>query len=297
MTARTLVEQVLADVGGDRWLDEHRVQRLAELQSVYEANDVLGDGVAPALHRGCPSRDACWETIGHRRPKVVPASKGPGEYGCIFWPWIGRDYRRRGVCLVTTNINASEEGWWSIGEEYGIAEVVLNAFGEGDPRPFGREFFWKLLSTANAVLTSLDGGRPTARLQSTVDAAAALERVCRVQAIKCSPLGVASSELPGVMSRTCPPRFALPEIEVLKPGVLVALGYPAAFGTAQGLCDGGPDWTEHERFMRGRANGARGAMDVLWLNHPSARHGEWDEGQALLVQSLIDAPLTPRNGG
>jgi hypothetical protein len=101
------------------------------------------------------------------------------------------------------------------------------SIARGETRPFGSSpFYWNLLSTAQAVLTSIDGGQPTER-PPTADAGIAHERISRVQAIKCSPLLEASSRLPAGMTQQCPPCFAVSEIELLRPGVLVAMGDPA----------------------------------------------------------------------
>jgi len=296
MTARGFVERVLRDVGGERRLDEHRLDRLAELQSLYAANDVLVDETARALHRCCPSCEICWATLADRRPPVLPADPGPGDFGSIFWPWIGKQYRRAGVCIVTTNINAAELDWWSLAEEYGIGDAVAETCAAGERRPFGSsDFFWNLLSTAHAVLTSLDGGHPAERPPTVEEAGLAHERISRVQAIKCSPLLQASSDLPAPMRHQCPPRFAVPEIELLRPGVLVAMGQPA-FETVQMLHESGVDWAEDQRFMRGKLDASYGKVDVLWLHHPASRRGEWAEGQALLVRSLRARPLEQRPG-
>lgn len=103
------------------------------------------------------------------------------------------------------------------------------------------------MCSASAVLDSLEGKVPTER-PSPEAAGAALDRIARAQTIKCSPLGDRSAPSGEMISR-CPSRY-LPELEVLQPGALVALGERARDAIE------GPlqvRWTEQPaHFKRGR---------------------------------------------
>ena len=226
----------------------------------------------------------------HRRQPETPADVGDGENASIFWPWVGEHYRRGGVCIVSLNINAAEPDWWSIAEEYGIASAVIESFEAGDRTPFGSSlFWWRLLSTANAIVASLDGLKPTHEPDTVERAADVLERISRVQAVKCVPLRKRSYPT-DAMRTQCPDRFALHELEVLQPGVLVALGNDA-FEAVQLLRDEGADWVEQtDHFFRGTLALPHGDVAVLWLYHPNSR-GLWEQGQADLVASLRARPV------
>lgn len=182
------ITSILEQVGED-FAQVERVAWLSELEAIYERNGVLLNGTAPALHRGCPSRDTCWAGAEHRQHAEVKADVGCGERGSIFWPWVGRHYRRGGVCFISLNVNDAEPEWWSIAAEYGIAAHVFDRFNAGDRTPFPPSaFHWRMACTAHAVVASLDGQQP-AREPSTVQAAMnVLERISRIQAVKCSPL-------------------------------------------------------------------------------------------------------------
>ena len=185
-------------------------------------------------------------------------------YGSIFWPWIGVNYGPGGVCVVSLNINAAEPEWWSIAEEYGIASEVARALAADERHVFGSQFWWRMLSTTNAAVTSLDGGDPNEELVSPEQGMTVLERISRVQAVKCAPLYDRSYPTPAMRSR-CPSRFAVPELGVLDPGVLVAMGNDA-FEAVQALRDDGADWTEQsDVFWRGVLRLPRREVDVLWL--------------------------------
>ena len=108
------------------WAQDDRVGMLAEMESIYADNDVLVDAFGPALHKACPSRGVCWAKDADRKPPVVVAEDGSGEYGSIAWPWIGQRYERGGLCMVTLNMNTSVGDGWSVGNEYWIVREVLD---------------------------------------------------------------------------------------------------------------------------------------------------------------------------
>ncbi len=69
---------------------------------------MLTDGFAPALQECCPSAPECWARAAQRRQPVIAANCGSGQNASIVWPWVGENYRRGGVCLVTANLNHAD---------------------------------------------------------------------------------------------------------------------------------------------------------------------------------------------
>jgi hypothetical protein len=193
--------------------------------------------------------------------------------------------------LVSLNINNAEkkgDGWWTVGVEYAIAETAIEVLEQGGRKPHGSWFAYRSMATALAVLVSLDGHGPVEQ-PTPQEAAAAYERVARVQAIKCSPTHNRSQPTEA-MRVNCPERFARRELELLAPGVLIALGGDAK--TAIGLL-GEASWSEHrDQFHRGKITLAQSEIDVLALPHPTSRGSLWATGQQELVISLRTRPLT-----
>lgn len=273
-----------------RWRTPARTRMLAKLTEIYEAGGVVMDGKPLALHRCCPSAPDCWAREQDRLPRVCPATNKLGESGSIFWPWVGESYRPGGVCLVSLNINNAErkdDGWWTIGVEYAIAEAAIDVLERGGYRPHRSWFAYRSMATALAVLASLDGHDPVEQ-PTPQEAAGAYERVARVQAVKCSPTHDRSRPTKA-MGLNCPERFARRELEMLGPGVLVALGGDAK--AAVGLL-GEAVWSEHRsQFHRGKITLAQSEIEVLALPHPASRGSRWTTGQQELVASLRPRPL------
>jgi uracil-DNA glycosylase len=92
------------------------------------------------------------------------------------------------------------------------------------------------------------------------------------------------------MVRNCPSRFARAELEILRPGVVVAMGGDT-WDALRTLTPAQFAWSESGRFHRGTAVLDTGNIELMWLNHPSSRGSEWSEGQAALVASLRETPL------
>ena len=295
------IEDILEWHNG-RWRTPNRAKLLTNLTGIYESEGLIADGAPLALCRCCPSAEDCWRREQGRLPRVFPARNNDatgttGESGSIFWPWIGEQYRPGGVSLVSLNINNAHadpgaDDWWTIGVEYAIAEHALAGLGAGRRRILNSLFHYRAMSAALAVLASQDGFDPTEE-PSPEEAAAALERIARVQAIKCSPSH--DNSTPTVeMRANCPPRFAARELQVLAPGVLLSLG-----ADARTLIDGLAKPTRTERgtqFHRGRLKLAGTEVELLALPHPTSRGRAWSLGLAELVASLRSAPASEADG-
>jgi uracil-DNA glycosylase len=133
--------------------------------------------------------------------------------------------------------------------------------------------------------------RPRKRLSLEYDPAslvADLERIARVQAIKCSPMRERGTPTQA-MWENCPPRFLMPELRALAPGALLVFGGEARWvverhGNVR-YTTTGPD------YRRGTLQVDRHVMDLFVLPHPSAWGGKWARGQAQLVDDLVASPL------
>jgi hypothetical protein len=273
-----------------RWNTPARTRMLTKLTGIYEAAGVIVNDEPLALHRCCPSAPDCWAREQGRLPRVCAATNKLGESGSIFWPWVGESYRPGGVCMVSLNINNAEkkdDGWWTVGVEYAIAEHAIDALEQGRRKSQGSLFAYRSMATALAVLASIDGHEPVEQ-PTPQGAVVAYERVARVQAIKCSPTHNRSQPTKA-MRVNCPERFARRELQLLEPGVLIALGGDAI--TAIGLL-GEASWSEHRnQFHRGKITLAQSEIDVLALPHPASHGNLWATGQQELVTSLGSRPL------
>ena len=77
-----------------------RVELLAALSRIYEAQGVVVRARALALHQACPQRGRCWEGVPEDYRPSKAEVKGCGEPGSICWPWIGKEYRAGGVAVM-----------------------------------------------------------------------------------------------------------------------------------------------------------------------------------------------------
>ena len=206
---------------------------------------------------------------------------------------MGRDYKPGGLCVLTHNINHFDE-WWSIGVEYAIASRARETF-EGGSKQVGKSlFFWNMLSSVGAVTAAMDGEAPPFYPDEVSEKAMApLNRVARVQSVKCSPAR-ASSKPTDEMNSNCPSLFAAREIEVLEPSVILAMGNPAL----ECIATLGPQeisWDDlpyPEGYKRGRVTLNGRLTEVLWIWHPVARgKTPWRTSQDHLVTDLSFSPL------
>ena len=191
---------------------------------------------------------------------------------------------------MSLNINnahadASADQSWTVAVEYTIAEVVMERLETGRRTAFRSAFHYRALSTAALVLASIDGTDLVA-FPEPQQAAPAYERIARVQAIKCSTKKARSAPTPE-MRRICPDRFARREMELLGPGVIVALGRDAESAVA--LL--GVDWEPAaSQVRRGTLDLGGKTVTALGLPHPMRRGSTWAGSQAALAEYVRATP-------
>lgn len=203
------------------WSSE-RMAMAAQLRAVYEDQGALTGDFAPAMQHQCPSAAVCWKQAQHRLQPLSATDDGAGEYGSIYWPWIGRRYLPGGVCVVALNINDAHGGWWSVAKEYGIAHDQQLQLARGARTQLRSWFAYRSMATAAALVTHLAGEEPAAE-PTPQSLSAVVDEIARVQAVKCSPRDAKSAPTQAML-RACPPRFAVRELEILKPGALALVG-------------------------------------------------------------------------
>lgn len=189
---------------------------------------------------------------------------------------------------MALNINDDDDdGWWSVAKEYGIARDQQRDLAKGVLRQDGSSFAYRSMATAAALVTHLAGEEPAAepRPQSL---SGVVDEIARVQAVKCSPRE-AKSEPTQEMRRECPPRFAVRELEILKPGVLVGLGKVAR--SAICLLGGASLSKVSPHLERGTIAINGTSSEVFIVPHPAAYANAWDLAQADLIEDLRRNPL------
>jgi len=266
-----------------------RIRLLADLSAIYEREGVLVDGRAPALHACCPDKAACWANDRHRisADSHVEGGRPAGEDGSIYWPWIGADYRAGGVCLIGWNLVHHGEWWAPLIEEFVISGNQRTSLVGGKRSAARSRFWWGSMASAAALVASLRGAPLVARPEPH-DVAPVLDEVARVQAVKCSPLGRRSNPS-REMTRRCPKRFLLRELEILEPAAMLCLGSAARGALGEGIDIQWREWEDN--FQRGTCVLDGGRADVLVVPHPGGAWARWPAGQDKLVASLSAEPL------
>lgn len=142
------------------------------------------------------------------------------------------------------------------------------------------------------VLASLSGEpiepEPQPQQLTTV-----LDRVARLQAVKCAPFAtiVKNGAPKAPMFANCPPRFLHHELRVLRPATILAFGNHARDGVMSTATLLAP--ADSNRDL-GRAtieiDGTR--VELLRVAHPASHGDRWRRSLASLVESLRERPLS-----
>lgn len=209
-----------------------------------------------------------------------------------IWPWIGEHYEIDRVVLLTLNFRSGDDEA-TVALEYLAAKHALSSLEANykrDPK-WNSTSTYGFLATAAAVLASLGDEGPMVEPEpESLYEMATTERVARVQLVKCRPVDppVSGGAPSPAMCDLCAPRFLWKELDVLRPGVLVAFGDDAfkaldARDEVKWRCG-----TDHCRGTLHYDSDRRTIL--LWLWHPS-RVGKWKQSQRALVRSLERKPL------
>lgn len=296
--ANSVLERTIAAVDLDvrAEIDKPGTRRfLDQLTAVYERAGVLQATHAPALHAACPERDACWRDFSEEaKPAGSACIQGPSEDGSVFWPWVGEHYRTGGVCVVGLNLNHGAD-YWSPAVEYKTVARMRARFEAGKKADRnGSMFAYRTLASAGVVIAHREGRAPRLKPRAQ-ELASVLDGTARLQAVKCSPMqphaenGAAKAPMPS----RCPPRFFTPEIQVLRPSVILAFGNDAR----DAVIASASQWSSpaESRIDFGRVSATIGneQVELIRLAHPAAHGAGWERAQASLIESLSERPLPP----
>lgn len=243
-----------------------QAKTLLRLLDVYEQAGLLPDERPTSLCSICRNKTACWSTAKRnewRQPRRSDAEDD--ENGCVPLPWVGPRYRRGGVVVLGINPNIHRRDYSDVLIEHSNTwcQYIAN-FRRGKRSVGGSRFGFAAMRSAAALLDALDGPRP--RLREPEELVETMLRTARLQAIKCMPKRPSSKPYAD-MWRHCPQMLLMEELNVLKPGVVLALGRKPVDALEQLEGFDAP----RSRASRSRIGTLRGrgfTADVYSLPHP-----------------------------
>ena len=142
--------------------------------------------------------------------------------GRITLPWIGPGYELGGVVVIAINLhNAS-----GLLTEYSIAcssagtpeyPSQIGSFEASRKRAHRSQFAYGSIRTAAMLLDNLDGDAIRDR-SDPFDLITPINRIARLQAVKCAPADDRRGSPTTVMRQNCPPLLLRGELAILQPG-------------------------------------------------------------------------------
>ncbi len=204
---------------------------LTRIGTLYERLGLMSESKPEPLWRCCPHGAECWAgaTKPRRGSKV--------NDGRITLPWIGPAYEQGGVVVIAINLhNAS-----GLLTEYSI--VCSSAGTEDHPSQIGSfeasrkqahrsPFAYRSVRTAAMLLDDLDGLAIRDRSEPS-ELIAPINRIARLQAVKCAPVGGRRGSPTSTMRQNCPPLLLRAELAILQPSVILTVGGPAEHAIKQ----------------------------------------------------------------
>lgn len=198
---------------------------LAETARLYERRGLLSSTKPEPLWRCCSYGRECWAKA------AKPRRGSRVNDGTITLPWIGPDYLPGGVVVIAINLhNASR-----VLTEYEIVcssassqETLsqISSFEAGRKKAHGSLFAYGSVRSAAMLLDVLDGIAITDRADPT-ELVTPLNRIARLQSVKCAPDDDRRGTPTTAMVRNCPPLLLGDELSILKPRIILTVGRSA----------------------------------------------------------------------
>lgn len=265
-------------VGGP--LTKSQVEMTQAFAALYEQHTLIVDSAAPALWTCCVHSDDCWRDAADLRP-----DPDHGGDGGLSLPWVGPDYRPGGVAVL--GINHNDASGLAVGFE--LARMDKLALAEGWKRINynqvgyrGTDYPYRTTRSAASVLDLLDRA-PVEDHDDPIELVPTLDRLVRLQSIKCSPWNGSRGEPTDPMWSNCPPLLLLDEIAIAAPTYVLAFGRKARWALERL-----PGVTGSENrsgtLWSGSLDHAQGTCRLVALGHPSG--SRWPASHEALVRRL-----------
>lgn len=216
--------------------------------------------------------------------------------GQITLPWIGPDYEPGGVVVIAINLhNAS-----GLLTEYAIVcssagtpenPSQIGSFELGRKHAHRSPFAYRSVRTAAMLLDVLDGATVRDR-QDPLELTAPINRIARLQAVKCAPDDGQRGSPTDTMRRKCPPLLLESELAILEPSVILTVGKPAQQAIAQ--LPGYRRARTRGSVIRATIAISRETLSVYSIAHPTSP-AAWQTDHAALKRHLRRTEVA-RNG-
>ena len=252
---------------------------------LYEKRGFIVGEETRSLRLCCPNGVECWGSAGDRRRNA--------NKGSITLPWVGPAYQPGGVLVLGMNFNEAE----GIAMSFRLANWECQAFAEGKKQMDyasegyrGTNFAYRSTRSAGLVVDFADG----AAIRDRREPAALVEilnRIVRLQTVKCSPHNEAWSSPTRAMWARCPPMLIADELSVARPRHVIAFGVEVRHALTRL-----PTFHVRARTQRlhvGTLEIPSGEVEVYMLDHPRAL-AYWPASHASLKRYLRRARARAR---
>jgi hypothetical protein len=250
---------------------EHQLALLASIRALHRANGLLDPWGSPRDQ--CLSGGECWR-------ECSPASHE--HQGGVPLPYVGPDYTPGGVAVVGINLNDASDPLI----EFDVTEQALARFrGDRAATPGAQSKFSRYSARSAHALITAQAGRAVADTQDGPTLVDAVRATARFQLVKCSPLGGRSKPTTAMESR-CPDLYVQHELDLLKPGFLLAFGRSVHSALAQ---VGATLEPSRPGLWVGEIPRPWGSPRVYGLYHPAGwPPHSWTASQASLIELRND---------
>lgn len=171
------------------------------------------------LYDNCPNKDICWKNIESQK----------ADWNIIPFPYIGSDFRTEEHSIAIIGLNLNGHGGISslrdliLDAQYALRKGWVKIRFSLDYKRYRGTYLFHRAAVYSNIIRDKYTNNNSSEL-SPKKLASIWDKVCYLEAIKCSPANNSNSKPSSEMYKICPKEYLLKELQILKPKVLIVLG-------------------------------------------------------------------------
>jgi hypothetical protein len=196
----------------------------SEILELYDKKGVIYDNQSKVegclLYETCPKKNDCWKGINHQK----------ADWNIIQLPYVGSEYSTEKYPIAILGLNLNEYGGICslrdliLDAQYSLSKGWVKIRFGNDYKDYpGTFLFHRVAAYSNIISRDHLNDKDTNILSGKI-LAKMYDKICFLEAIKCSPSNGSNSSPTPEMYQNCPREYLLEELKILKPKILLVLG-------------------------------------------------------------------------
>lgn len=196
----------------------------SKILELYDRKGVIYDNQSKVegclLYETCSRKETCWQNITHQK----------ADWNIIQMPYIGSDYKTEKYPIAILGLNLNQSGGICslrdlvLDAQYSLSKGWVKIRFGNDYQEYPGTFLFHRVAVYSNIISNRNSISSIPDLLLSKNLSNIYDKICFLEAIKCSPYNESNSSPTAEMYQNCPQEFLLEELEIIKPKILLVLG-------------------------------------------------------------------------